>query len=92
MNLKKLKYYFCSNLDKLKRQNRLGDTTQKPSKQTNGSSSEDDYEDPFIDDGTEDEYKPDDISSEDSETDKSADEESIKRLMKEAKGFTRKKY
>lgn len=56
---------------------------------------EDDYdlEDPFIDDGSEDEYEPDNLSDEsDSEWNDSQavdDGEDTKRLVKEAKRFTK---
>lgn len=70
-------------------------TTADPNTAHDDDDLEDDYdlEDPFIDDGSEDEYQPDNLSDEsDSEWTESQgadEEEDTKRLVKEAKRFTR---
>lgn len=67
----------------------------KQKKQSADDDLEDEYdlEDPFIDDGSEDEYQPDNVSDEsDSEWNDSQgvdEDEDTKRLVKEAKRFTR---
>lgn len=51
-----------------------------------------DYDDPFLNDASSDDYQPTDTDSDISDGMSSGDEESdSKRMMKEAKKFTRKK-
>jgi hypothetical protein len=63
--------------------------------QTNTPDDEDDdydYDDPFINDASSDDYQPTDTGSDISDEMSSGEEESnTKRMMKEARKFTRKK-
>jgi hypothetical protein len=60
--------------------------------QRNCSDDDDDYDDPFLNDASSDDYQPTDTGSDISDGISSGEEESdSKRMMKEAKKFTRKK-